>query len=86
MRASMRYFEIPRSVVCAIAGSVLAFQLFTPAPLAAQETAVPAPPASQGGSGGLVDIGGGAQRDLGAGLFGGGIDHLMARAALAHDP
>jgi pimeloyl-ACP methyl ester carboxylesterase len=59
MRASMRYFEIPQRVVCAIAGSVLAFQLFTPAPLAAQETAARAPPVSKGDFGGLVDIGGG---------------------------
>jgi len=57
MRPLKRYFEIPHSVLCAIATSVVTFQLFTPAPLAAQGVA--APPASQGDFGGLVDIGGG---------------------------
>src|ERR1700675_4879266 len=59
MRGSIgsRCFEIPRGVLCAIAGGVLTFQVVTAARLAAHETAVP--PASQGDFGGLVDIGGG---------------------------
>jgi pimeloyl-ACP methyl ester carboxylesterase len=59
MRAGSSCFEIPRGALSAIAGGVLAFQVVTAARLAAQETAAPAPPASQGDFGGLVDVGGG---------------------------
>jgi pimeloyl-ACP methyl ester carboxylesterase len=58
MRSS-NVFELPRNVLCAIACGFFALQLATAARLAAQGTAVPAQPASQGDFGGLVDIGGG---------------------------
>jgi pimeloyl-ACP methyl ester carboxylesterase len=61
MRASigLHSFEIPCSVLSAIASGVLTLQLVTASRLAAQGTAVPASPASQGDFGGLIDIGGG---------------------------
>jgi pimeloyl-ACP methyl ester carboxylesterase len=60
MRVSigLHYFEIPRSMLWAIASGVLALQLVTAARLSAQETAVHALPASRGDFTGLVDIGG----------------------------
>jgi hypothetical protein len=60
MRVSigLHYFEMPRSMLCAIASGVLALQLATAARLSAQETAVQALPASLGDFTGLVDIGG----------------------------
>ena len=61
MRVSigLHYFEIPRSMLCAIASGVLALQLVTAARLLAQETSVQTLLATRGDFTGLIDIGGG---------------------------